>query len=270
MKLMSMFNGDVAYDLKLTLDDMYILGYFYKLSTISEDTKIIKDCECFSFNLVDLFKSRKHVFEQVEKNSTPEEIKKIYEKNRKKLDRLLKGTLGKFVNKELSVKTKEGSKTYYKLNRQFVKILIDGYPEKIDRQLNEKELLICKELNMDKITKGISKQLESMELDILKESIEVAKETGILDYPYVKGIYNNLIENKKVASTGNTNNSNKESFSNINDKNIIPKNNQNINNEYVVKLNPKIHNFKGSANFMKYQEKELEDLLLEVNKTKFK
>lgn len=36
------------------------------------------------------------------------------------------------------------------------------------------------------------------------------------------------------------------------------------------KLNPKIHNYSGSANFMKYSEDELERILLENNKKKFK
>ncbi|WP_270647175.1 hypothetical protein [Paeniclostridium hominis] len=36
------------------------------------------------------------------------------------------------------------------------------------------------------------------------------------------------------------------------------------------KLNPKIHNYSGSANFMKYSENELERILLENNKKKFK
>lgn len=270
MKLMSMFDDDTSYDLGLTLEDTYVLGYFYKLSNTSTDTKIIKNYECFSFNLVDLFKSRKRTFEQVKSDLTQEDIKKIYERNRKKLDRLLKGTLGRFVIKESSIKSKEGTKTYYRLNKQLIKILIDGYPTKEDRNLSEIELLVSKELNINRLGKSITKQLQQMDIEILKEAIECAKEIGILDYPYVKGIYNNLMENKKVASAANTNNSVKQLNTNSNDINSISDNNKNIKQNYNSHLNPKVHNFEGSANFLKYSPEELEKLLFENQKNKFK
>lgn len=272
MKLMSMFDDDISYDLGLSLEDTYVLGYFYKLSNTSTDTKIIKNHECFTFNLIDLFKSRKRTFEQVKTDLTQEDIKKIYERNRKKLNRLLKGALGKFVIKESSVKSKEGSKTYYRLNKQLIKVLIDGYPTKKDRNLSEIELLVSKELDLNTITKSISKQLEEMEIEVLKESIECAKEIGILDYPYVKGIYNNLMESKKVASVGSTNNSSKplNSNSKTNDTKSITDDNKNINKNYNIHLNPKVHNFHGSAKHMKYTPEELEKILKESQKNKFK
>lgn len=288
MRLSAMFNDDVAYDLGLTLEDTYILGYLYKISTITEDTKIINGQECFTFNLVELFKSRKRIFEQIpadieekmdnQDDKMREEIDRIYQLNRKRLDRIMKKNMSKVVKKVKNVKIGSGSKTYYRIERNIMKMLIDGYPKKVDTEFTELEKYVMKELNMFTLTKSICTQLSNMDKDVLKDSIEVAKECGIYDFPYVKGVYNNLIKNKKVVSGNDTNDSNhiidikKES----NHSNSIPQNNykskiynQQIENNFIPNLNHKIHNYPGSANFLKYTPEELERILEESQKSKF-
>lgn len=271
MQMMGIFKDRVGKDLKLSLEDLYLLGYFYKQSTIASETKIINNKECFTINLVDIFKNRIYLFESVTDSDDKELIKKIYERNRKKLDRLLKGELKKVIIKEKVIKTKEGSNTYYRLDKKIIKILIDGYPTKESREFTEKEKLVMQELKIDILSNSISKQLESMEINVLKDSIIAAKENGILDYAYVKAIYNNLIQsqnldNKKVATTGNSNNSCENTTNSIRNVNTIISNNK---ENYNYKLNPKVHNYSGSANFMKYNPEELEKILQESQKGKF-
>lgn len=272
MKLMSIFNDKVADDLNLSLEDLYILGYFYKLSNTTSDTKIINNSECFSINLVDIFINRPLLFEKVLDSGEDKELtKKIYEKNRKKLDRILKGNLSKCIIKTGTIKSKEGSKNYYKLNKTTIKVLVDGYPVKRIREFTEIEKYIMKELKLNELSNSIVKQLEKMELDILKNAVEVAKLDNILDYPYVRAIYNNLMLNKKADNAGDITDFNENTTNQIeNYNNSISKNKNNYNNNSMTQLNPKLHNYMGSANFMKYTPEELEKMIKLSQKDKFK
>lgn len=273
MRLSAMFNDDVAYDLGLTLEDTYILGYLYKVGTTTEDTKIIDGQECFTFNLVDLFKSRRRVFEQIpydieekmnhDDKKVKEEIQRIYELNRRRFERIMKKNICKVVKRVKNIKTNEGSKTYYRIERVILKMLIDGYPTKVDTEFTDIEKLVMKELNLFTLTKSISTQLKNMDEETLQEALEVAKENGIHDFPYVRGIYNNLIESKKAASAANTNDSSRNKISLNNSNNSIPNN--------IPKSNTKKTKFHNcNETFKKYDPDELEQMLLESQKDKFR
>lgn len=54
------------------------------------------------------------------------------------------------------------------------------------------------------------------------------------------------------------------------DKNFATYTSKNVNQQDKVSLNSKVHNFEGSANFMKYTPEELEIILQESQKDKFK
>ncbi len=62
-----------------------------------------------------------------------------------------------------------------------------------------------------------------MDIDILRTSIEIAKEENILDYPFVRGVYNNLeLNNKKPQESDNSQGSFKNTILSTSYKNIIP------------------------------------------------
>lgn len=54
------------------------------------------------------------------------------------------------------------------------------------------------------------------------------------------------------------------------DKNFATYPSKNVNQQDNIRLNPKVHNYEGSANFMKYTPEELEIILQESQKDKFK
>lgn len=205
MKTIAIFNDDVAYDLGLSLNDLYVIGYIHSIrNTNLVKTKIIGNEECFTFNLVNLFKARPLIFDKVKLDESMSDedkeayLNKMYDMNRKRFNRMIKSTLGKVLVKVKTVNIKDGKETYYRLNKSVMTVLINGYAKSTDTELTENEKLICKATGIFDIAKGTRTQLKSMETDTLKASIEVAKEKGILDFPYIKRIYNNLIENKKV------------------------------------------------------------------------
>lgn len=269
------YNERVCLDLNISLEHDYVLSKIEDM----QNTNSIKDGDkgTFNFNLSELFIKCPMVFKQVSNLEDKDEIKKVYDTNKKKFNKMLKEGLGKALIRETVKRDKLGKKeSYFKFNKSTMTILKNGYPVKQIREFTEIEKIVMRELKIDILSNSISKQLENMDINVLNDSISVAKENGILDYAYVRAIYNNLIQadisdNKKVATTGNSNNSYKNTTnSNRNINNIVPENKNNINNNYAAKLNPKVHNYMGSANFMKYTEEELEKMILENQKDKFK
>ena len=129
-----------------------------------------------------------------------------------------------------------------------------------------------------------------MDIDKLKAAIGVAKEHEILDYPYVKHIYNNLDSNvKKPQESPNSQGSNENINSQNSDTNIVPQNSnntstKNVNNENedprekiiakqkqdyeMISRKNKFHNT--NASFINYTPDELERHLQESQKGKFK
>lgn len=267
------YNEEVAYDLGLSLEDLYVLQ---KIEDKIKDTNLSTygDKGEFTFNQVDLFKICKFVFKQVIGEESEEDIKKIYKSNNAKFNKMLKGSLGKIISKGSNIKNQRGSESYFKINQQIRTILINGYPSVVDTELSDIEKLVMRELNMHSMGKNIRTQLKSMDENALKEAIQISKEHGILDYPYVRGIYNNLVQIKNPQESANSQGSSKNLISqNINTNSITQNNNfksENSNNNIKFELNSKIHNFPGSCNFRKYTPEELEKLLQESQKNKFK
>lgn len=99
--------------------------------------------------------------------------------------------------------------------------------------------------DIKKIADTLSAKRENYDLDYLKEKIELSKRQS-----NIRNLVGFLIKaiNKDFTS---------ESISNFNQNNSDKQ------------LNPKIHNYPGSAGFMKYSEEELEKMLLENSKNKF-
>ena len=283
------YNEEVAYNLGLSLEDIYVLE---KIEDNIRDTVLSKDGNNgeFSFNQVDLFKMCKFVFKQVNKHDSEDTIRKIYKTNNAKFNRMLKGSLGKVLIKGENIKKQSKSEAYFKINKEIRTILINGYPKVVDLELNEIEKLVVDELKMKTIGKNIRTQLKCMDIDKLKAAIGVAKEHEILDYPYVKHIYNNLDSNvKKPQESPNSQGSNENINSQNSDTNIVPQNSnntstKNVNNENedprekiiakqkqdyeMISRKNKFHNT--NASFINYTPDELERHLQESQKGKFK
>lgn len=283
------YNEEVAYNLGLSLEDIYVLE---KIEDNIRDTVLSKDGNNgeFSFNQVDLFKMCKFVFKQVNKHDSEDTIRKIYKTNNAKFNKMLKGSLGKVLIKGENIKKQSKSEAYFKINKEIRTILINGYPKVVDLELNEIEKLVVDELKMKTIGKNIRTQLKCMDIDKLKAAIGVAKEHEILDYPYVKHIYNNLDSNvKKPQESPNSQGSNENINSQNSDTNIVPQNSnntstKNVNNENedlrekiiakqkqdyeMISRKNKFHNT--NASFINYTPDELERHLQESQKGKFK
>lgn len=288
------YNEEVAYNLGLSLEDIYVLE---KIEDNIRDTVLSKDGNNgeFSFNQVDLFKMCKFVFKQVNKHDSEDTMRKIYKTNNAKFNKMLKGSLGKVLIKGENIKKQSKSEAYFKINKEIRTILINGYPKVVDLELNEIEKLVVDELKMKTIGKNIRTQLKCMDIDKLKVAIGVAKEHEILDYPYVKHIYNNLDSNVKKPqespnSQGPSDSKNTDLHNNTN--NSIPQIDDSINNNYTKNVNNenedaretiiakqkqdyeiisrknKFHNT--NASFINYTPDELERHLQESQKGKFK
>lgn len=263
------YNEEVAYNLGLTLEDIYVLE---KIDDYIRDTNLSKDGNNgeFSFKQVDLFKMCKFVFKQVKKGDSQDDIKKIYKTNNAKFNKMLKGALGKVLIKGENIKKQGRSEAYFKINKEIRTILINGYPKVSDIDLNAIEQLVVKELKMNTISKGIRTQLKNMDINLLRASIEIAREENILDYPFVRGIYNNLeLNNKKPQESANSQGLNEKNISLISDINSISQKTDFYTNKtknYDYKKT-KFHNF--DETFTKYSDDELEDIILSSQKKKF-
>ncbi|GAA0714862.1 hypothetical protein GCM10008904_31010 [Paraclostridium ghonii] len=105
-----------------------------------------------------------------------------------------------------------------------------------------------------------------IEVGLFKRAIEICTERGNLNLGYLKGIIkkwlNSHITTLEELEAQRIQNSIKSKCN----KSIT---NFNKNNSEIT-LNPKVHNFNGSDNFMKYSPEELEKILLQNSKNKFK
>lgn len=116
------------------------------------------------------------------------------------------------------------------------------------------------------IEEQLIKWSELIEVSLFKRAIEICTNRGNLNLGYLKGIIKKWIESD-ITTLDEL-----ESYKlKHNIKNKFTKRIHNFNNKNSkIKLNPKIHNFNGSYNFMKYGEYELEKMLLDRQKQKFK
>ena len=264
------YNEEVVLDIGMTLEDDYVLSKIEDM----QNTTSVKDGDrgSFSFNLTELFKKCPMVFKQPKGDESREEIEKIYTTNKKKLQRMLKGSMGKAVSRYETKRTKSGKKeSYFKFNKTTMTVLKNGYPVKVDKEFTEKEKMVMDVLGIDKLSKGVTTQINGLDEQLLKEALEVTKECGILEFAYVRGVYNNLKLDKEKASDEPTSNANKNNKTHdLIDINIISQKN-NIDTHNYKKNNKnfktRFHNI--NQTFNKYTPEELEKVLKESQKGKF-
>lgn len=263
------FNESVAIDLGFDLNQLYVLRYLSNISrTTRVETKIINEKECFHVNYSKVFKENPFVFDQVDESylstlseeSKKEYIKKIYDRNNKRFIKMLSGPLGKVIVKEKIEKVEDGKKIYFSINKFVYTKLLEGYPVKESNTLTDNEKIVIEKLNINKLTESMVKQLKNMDTYTLIQACEVSMETGILDFPYMKGIYNNLILNKEKESQ-------ETAISQDSDSEKIYSNNNNI-PQNKVKYNK--FNYSCNNTFTKYTPEELENILKESQIEKFK
>ena len=161
----------------------------------------------------------------------------------------------------------------------------EGMLNSISKNIDKSNLIDAKE----------NFKFDYIDIDKLKVAIGIAKEHEILDYPYVKSIYNNLDSNVKkpqesANSQGPSDSKNTDLHNNTN--NSIPQIDDSINNNYTKNVNNeneyprekiiakqkqdyemisrknKFHNT--NASFINYTPDELERHLQESQKGKFK
>lgn len=270
MRTMAIFNTDVAYDLGLSFESLYIIGYLHSIrSTELVETKIIDDEEWFTFNLVDLFKNRKLVFEQVDTNVCNSEeakyIEKLYNKNKARFNRLLKGDLSKVLVRGKNIKVSGGSKTYYKFNKVAMTTLINGYPKVIDTELTDNEKMLSECTGIVTIPQNIRTQLKSMNNTKLKEAIDISTDKGITDFPYIKKVYNNLMNNNQSNLDANMYNDIQSINSRCNTN--VSNNNKKYTSENNNYRKTKFHNF--DETFTQYSEEEFDNIIERVQRAKF-
>lgn len=264
------FNETVALDLGFDLNQLYILRYLTNISkTTKVETKIINGKECFHINYSKIFKDNQFAFTQLSESSLnelnddakKEYIKKIYDRNNKRFIKMLSGALGKVIIKEKIEKVDDGKKIYFSINKIIFTNLLDGYPVKESMDLTENEKIIIDKLNLNKLTVSITKQLATMKKDILLQACDISRNLGVLDFPYMKSIYNNLLENKKDSSAPTDKSNTQIKSESFNRSNIIA---QKIN--YNASKN-KFRNF--TETFDKYSEDELDAIIEKSQKEKF-
>lgn len=136
-------------------------------------------------------------------------------------------------------------------------------------QNKEKEFINLYKENIGVVNSLVEEQLKvwssALEVKLFKRALEICTEKGKINFGYLKGVIKKWsdanittleeLEAQKLK-VNIKNKSNNKSISKT--KEVIPK-----------KLNPKIHNYSGSANFLKYDADELERMLLESQKGKF-
>lgn len=264
------YNEEVVLDMDMTLEDDYVLSRIEDI----QNTTSVKDGNkgSFSFNLTELFKRCPMVFKQVKGGESKEDIEKIYNTNKKKLQRMMNGSMGKAIMRYETKRTKAGKKeSYFKFNKTTMTVLKNGYPIKVEKTFTEKEMMVMRALRLNELSKGLITQINDLEDDLLKASLEVAKECGILEFAYVRGIYNNLKLDKEKASDAGTSNANQKNKTHDSiDINIISQNNQKDTSKFkknYKQTKNRFHNLENES-FRNYTPEELERILEENQRIK--
>lgn len=142
----------------------------------------------------------------------------------------------KEIEKEIDIEQQHIDKVV--VDNEIERSLVIVELKKAYNQLGDKDI--------KKIADTLSAKRENYDLDYLKEKIELSKKQS-----NIRNLVGFLI--KAIIEDFDN-----ESITNFN------KNNSD------KKLNPKVHNYMGSDNFAKYTEEELEKMILENQKNKFK
>ncbi|MGL4731287.1 MAG: hypothetical protein ACRCW0_06855 [Clostridium sp.] len=237
---------DRANDIGLNSEDLILLSWFVQFSNGTKiERKYIKKENDMGYwvNYKTLIKELPIIFSG-----------KTEKGNKEKLRRMLNGNLSKVLTrKQYSNKSengKGGSKVYIVLNRFMYESLLTP---SIELQPTTENEILINALGI-LIDNNIKKQLLYMETNLLESAISIAKDKNKeKNYKYIKGIYKNLLENKKDSSAPTDKSDTQIKSESFNSNNIIA---QKINyNTYKNKF----RNF--TETFDKYSEDELENII---------
>ncbi|HFL2401165.1 TPA: hypothetical protein ACG3PH_000717 [Clostridioides difficile] len=140
------------------------------------------------------------------------------------------------------------------------RIVEGAYQQKMN--LEDERILLIKEYGIS-ITMSQKKLVETMDKDVLKESIEITVAQEGKSFSYLYKVYKGLLSNKK-APVSNDNKDSKTYKKSPNNKNIIPQNGVN----YKTKNKNSFKNF--TETFTQYDTNELDDIISKSQKAKFK
>ncbi|HBG4654504.1 TPA: hypothetical protein ACXDU7_003622 [Clostridioides difficile] len=140
------------------------------------------------------------------------------------------------------------------------RIVKGAYQQKMN--LEDERTVLVKEYGIS-ITMSQKKLVETMDKDVLKESIEITVAQEGKSFSYLYKVYKGLLSNKK-APVSNDNKDSKTYKKSPNNKNIIPQNGVN----YKTKNKNSFKNF--TETFTQYDTNELDDIISKSQKAKFK
>ncbi|AUA29379.1 TPA: hypothetical protein OUL15_003762 [Clostridioides difficile] len=140
------------------------------------------------------------------------------------------------------------------------RIVEGAYQQKMN--LEDERTVLVKEYGIS-ITMSQKKLVETMDKDVLKESIEITVAQEGKSFSYLYKVYKGLLSNKK-APVSNDNKDSKTYKKSPNNKNIIPQNGVN----YKTKNKNSFKNF--TETFTQYDTNELDDIISKSQKAKFK
>ncbi|EIS9525805.1 hypothetical protein L0775_003792 [Clostridioides difficile] len=140
------------------------------------------------------------------------------------------------------------------------RIVEGAYQQKMN--LEDERTLLVKEYGIS-ITMSQKKLVETMDKDVLKESIEITVAQEGKSFSYLYKVYKGLLSNKK-APVSNDNKDSKTYKKSPNNKNIIPQKGVN----YKTKNKNSFKNF--NETFTQYDTNELDDIISKSQKAKFK
>ena len=139
-----------------------------------------------------------------------------------------------------------------------------------EQEEKEKEFINLYKSNIGIINELVEEQLKKwalvLEVKLFKRALEICTERNNINFGYLKGIIKKWLNANITTLEELEAQKLKVSIKNKSNNKSIPKSEENIPNK---KLNPKVHNFPGSANFSKYEADELERILLESQRGKF-
>ncbi|MCC0738399.1 hypothetical protein [Clostridioides sp. ZZV14-5902] len=140
------------------------------------------------------------------------------------------------------------------------RIVEGAYQQKMN--LEDERILLVKEYGIS-ITMSQKKLVETMDKDVLKESIEITVAQEGKSFSYLYKVYKGLLSNKK-APVSNDNKDSKTYKKSNHNVNIIPQNGVN----YKTKSKNSFKNF--TETFTQYDTNELDDIISKSQKAKFK
>lgn len=287
----------------LGLNEAIVVQQLHYWLNINEKAKInIHDGHVWTYNTYDVWKKENFTFWSVKT------IQRIFDKlvklgivikgnyNKKKYDRTLWVTLDYDKLEELLVDYEKNNEDESNQNEENVEIATKGQN---DQMSNSNIRTSCPnaygqidQMDMDNMTTPIPKTTK----DYTETSISTTHKDAVVEKIETPNTNKELIESATHLIIDSSNKEYKIKkwkkdrlikaidifkqqegvyFSLLekiykDDKNFVTYTSKNVNQQDKVRLNPKVHNYEGSANFMKYSPDELEKILQKSQKDKFK